>query len=363
MKLYQSIIMLLSLGLLSCQGENQLLKQGDMLFLRHKGASMPVLVRGNPQADAILLVIHGGAGGSASAHIEDFKNFVEPEHLVAYWDQRQAGNSQGKFAKEDLTIDLMAEDMQMVIRMLRKKYGQDKKIFAFGHSWGVILGTYYLISQPNELDGAVFANGAHSSEHEYSARLDYVRNFAQERIDQGEQFAGSIQVNDLTFENLPEIVSWCEANDPIENWDQLSILNALVFAVKPYVNRTYLQTPDIPSGISSQELNFQSPYNPFTANQNQLRSGQVLNNFSAQTSIQEFYDFTPLMQNISLPVALYFGRYDDIIGPEVAEDYFEVIGTPEEDKELLIFDHSGHSPQFRENILFNQKVLEFIAAH
>jgi esterase/lipase len=79
-----------------------------------------------------------------------------------------------------------------------------------------------------------------------------------------------------------------------------------------------------------------------------------------QTSIQEFYDFTPGMNKITLPVALYFGRYDDIIGPEVAQDYYQVISTPTDKKELLFFEKSNHNPQFIENVWFSHKVIEFI---
>jgi esterase/lipase len=69
------------------------------------------------------------------------------------------------------------------------------------------------------------------------------------------------------------------------------------------------------------------------------------------------------MNKITLPVALYFGRYDDIIGSEVAEDYYQVISTPTDKKELLFFEKSNHDPQYIENVLFGQKTIEFIEKH
>ena len=112
MKILSIIAVSISLILSACNKENNLLEDGEMLFLNHKGASMPVLVRGNFDADVILMMVHGGAGGSSAPHIEDFQGMLEPEYMVAYWDQRQAGSSQGIYKKEDVTIDLMAEDMQ-----------------------------------------------------------------------------------------------------------------------------------------------------------------------------------------------------------------------------------------------------------
>ena len=86
---------------------------------------------------------------------------------------------------DDFSIDLMAEDMQVVIRMLKQQYGQDKKVFCIGHSWGVILSTYYMISQENELAGAILSNGSHSSTEEYLGRANYLRKYGEERIGEG----------------------------------------------------------------------------------------------------------------------------------------------------------------------------------
>ena len=321
---------------------------------------MPVLVRGNTDSDVILLVVHGGAGGTAEAHIEDFNSFVEEEYAVAYWDQRHAGSAQGSFDKEDLTIDQMAEDMAYVIRLLKHRYGADKKVFAWGHSWGVILGTWFLITQDqNLLEGFLASNGSHSATVEYQARIDYVKTFTQEMIDQGSSFS-SFEVEGQTFTSLEQVINWAEANDPIESYSQLAILNRLVEVVKDYVLITYVQDSDNPDLISAPERLFQSPYNPLATFANLLRTGQLINNFNDQTSIQEFYDFSPLMDRITLPVALLWGGYDNIIGVPVAEDYYQQIATPEDDKRLIIYERSEHNPQFIENVKFSQDVIDFI---
>jgi len=365
-RLWLALALIPLLFLTSCYRSAPLLTEGEMLYLQHKGASMPLLVRGNPNSSVIILMVHGGAGGTAVSHIEDFMNEIETQYRVAYWDQRHAGVSQGNFDKEELTIDLMAEDMQMVVRLLKQKYGADQRIFAAGHSWGVILGTYYLISQENELAGAIFSNGSHSSEHETSARMDYVRRFAQEMLDKGLEMEGSIETEMGVFENLAQVIAWCNDNDPITTYPQLRTQYDLVDAVYGYVRSTYIRpTIDIDETIPSRDIAYYSYYNPLTAWANSLRTGDLINDTrpGKENSIQEFYDFTPEMDNITLPISLIFGRYDDIIGPEVAEDYFEVIGTAEEDKELHFLEESGHSGIFRENRLFSRLLIEFVEKH
>jgi len=349
----------------ACNEENNLLTEGDMLFLKHKGASMPVLVRGNFNSDVILLFLHGGAGGTSASHIEDFAGIIEEEYAVAYWDQRHAGSSQGNFNKEYLTIDLMAEDMQMVINMLKHKYGEDKKVFAVGHSWGVILGTYYLINQENQLQGAIFSNGSHSSIPEYAGRMDYLKTYGKEMIDKGIKLPKTLKKEGQTFETVEEVVQWAEDNDPIETWKQVNIQYELVdFGIQPYVEETYIQPEsDALADVSTGELIFNSPYHPLIAAINQARTSQLINDPEKENSIQEFYDFRPDMGDITLPISLIWGKYDNIIGPNVAEDYYQVIGTPESDKEIIILENSGHSGMYRENIKFSQTLINFVEKH
>ena len=365
MKKLLSILACFPLFFLSCNSENDLLKEGEMIFLKHKGASMPLLMRGNFSSDVIILMVHGGVGGSSSAHIEDLSSFIEPEYLVAYWDQRHSGASQGKMDESDLTIDQMAEDMQMAIRLLRHKYGADKKIFALCHSWGVILSTYYLLKFENELDGIIQSNGSHNAYLEYEARLDYVNTFGKEMQDKGISLSEKFEVEGESFNNVEEILAWTAANDTIINGKQVNILWDLAGkGIAPYVEETYVQESDVPNRISTQELNFYSPYNPLTDLINNAKIGSILDpEDDPESSVQEFYDFSPMMDKITLPVALYWGRYDHIIGPAVAEAYYELIATPAEDKELIIYERSDHTPMFIENVKFSQDMINFIEKH
>lgn len=69
------------------------------------------------------------------------------------------------------------------------------------------------------------------------------------------------------------------------------------------------------------------------------------------------------MADISIPISLIWGRYDHIVGLEVAEDYYELIATPEGSKELTVLENSGHSGLYRENIKFSRTLINFIEKH
>ena len=57
------LMLLLAMASISC-GEVLEGTEQEVLFLRHKGADMNVWVRGNIDSKVIILVVHGGAGGS-----------------------------------------------------------------------------------------------------------------------------------------------------------------------------------------------------------------------------------------------------------------------------------------------------------
>jgi pimeloyl-ACP methyl ester carboxylesterase len=66
------------------------------------------------------------------------------------------------------------------------------------------------------------------------------------------------------------------------------------------------------------------------------------------------------LKNITIPSLLLWGRYDFVVSPTLGEEALINLGTPDEDKSLVIFQRSGHSPMQEEPGLFIQVVTEFI---
>lgn len=84
----------LLLTLFGCSMET-FLERGDYFFVDHKGAEMPVWIRGKKASGIVLIWIHGGPGGSAFNTVSREPAFVEvleAEIAVAYYDQRASGN-------------------------------------------------------------------------------------------------------------------------------------------------------------------------------------------------------------------------------------------------------------------------------
>jgi pimeloyl-ACP methyl ester carboxylesterase len=121
---------------------------------------MRVSVKGNTASGKIMLIVHGGPGGSAFLyHTKEMQNLLEPRFAVAYWDQRTSGASQGGVNTETVTLSQFGDDLKKVIQVLMYRYGTTTKIFLMSHSWGGMVATQFLTTDTDQelVAGWIFA--------------------------------------------------------------------------------------------------------------------------------------------------------------------------------------------------------------
>ena len=362
-----SVLMACAMLALSCGRALEGVEHEEVLFLRHAGADMPIWVRGNLSSGVIILVVHGGAGGNSASYVQDFKDTLEKDYAIAYWDQRHSGGAQGSLSVEDFNhtnaFALMATDMKLVIELLRVHYGQEMRVFAWGHSWGVQLGTKFLVDHdPGLLDGWLASNGSHSGTVEHAARHAYITTYAQMMRERGEPLSQPVSTAMGGVIQTPQdALSWVAANDPITTWDQAAVQWELGGVVGEWVLDKYTD-PEYAPALPPGTLLLGSPASPIAQAINSARTGTLINNSSDETSIQEFWDLAPQLAQVELPVALLWGRYDPIIPQGVAHDYYERLGTPAAQKTLIFYD-AGHSPEYEKPAQFARDVRLFIEAN
>ncbi|MEJ2073189.1 MAG: alpha/beta hydrolase [Reinekea sp.] len=99
---------------------------------------------------------------------------------------------------------------------------------------------------------------------------------------------------------------------------------------------------------------FSSPANPMFYWLNGLLMSQIDDNESYTT------DYSDQMYKITVPSAIFWGRYDGICPLDMAYDAYDNLGTPSVDKRLVIFNYSAHSPMIDEPDKFTDEVADFI---
>ena len=315
--------------------------EGDLIYLRHKGADMPVLVQGNSASGVFLVYIHGGPGGST--FIDTYNDLfagTNARYSVVSYDQRSSGNSQGVSDTSLITLEQYVEDLGMVVDYIDETYDADK-IILLGHSWGGMLGTAYMLDGYNKekVDAWIEVDGGHNmGQSAYELSRDYVL----ERVD------SILALPDLS-EKLS--VQWQEIRnyyDTIDSWKDPEVVikhSKHVTAVEGYfydqANREGLVGLNevLLSGTNFWALLVQNEF--------------VINNMDVWD-----LDFTDRLHEIDVPTLVLWGKYDGILPVELGLQAIEAMDLDED--HYFIFQETDHSPQYEETELFNQKVVEFI---
>ncbi len=346
-KIITVLIILVSL-FSSCKKED-ISSIADDFRVRHDNADMPVYVYGNGTEKVFIIFIHGGPGDSGYANREGKAAAeLEKKYVMVYWDQRGQGLSEGKIDSEDITIDLMAEDLHAVVQVLKHKYGNDIKIFLLGHSWGGTLGTAYLLKNnyQSEVRAWIEVDGSHDFP---KINRDVINMF----IDVGNE-----QINlNHNKRNWQDIVSWAEHVDTLNlNREAIIDINYKAHLVEKYLlEDNVLQKED---EKTMRDLAVSYSQNTIT---------RIFSGYYTFMGNDSFFDevvnnsFTHELHNITIPCLFLWGKYDFVVPSSLGYDAFNRVNTS--DKEILIFDKSAHSPMLNQANEFVDAVSSFIEDH
>ncbi len=309
----------------------------DYVFIRHKGADMPVWTRGNLQSEVFIIYLHGGPGGSSFIDIQnDFFADIESRHAVVYYDQRASGNSIGKSDDDLLTLDQFVEDLDIIVQYVQKTYSPAKLVL-MGHSWGGTLGTAYLLKPDyqNKIDGWIEVDGGHNlGQPAYEYSRDFVIAVADSLI-QVRQDTDKWEKIKRYYQDKP---SWRDTDVVIQHSKNVTDAGGYFF------------DEDNGKGLVglNQVLFSETDYWALLA-----QNKQVVKKMDVW-----HYDFTERLNEIVIPKLLLWGVADGILPVQLAYEAEEVMDLA--DDQFYIFQRSAHSPHYEETVLFNQKVITFI---
>lgn len=113
----------------------------EAAYLSIGGIGQWVHIRGEDRENPVVLILHGGPGGSFSALTPVFRDW-EKHFTVVQWDQRGSGKTLsrgGEDGQGEMTIPRMADDGIELAEYLRTRLGK-KKIAIIALSWGTVIG-------------------------------------------------------------------------------------------------------------------------------------------------------------------------------------------------------------------------------
>lgn len=119
-------------------------------FIKIGGIEQWVTVKGDDCANPIVLFVHGGPGNPLSVYSDALYGAWTKRFTLIHWDQRGAGMTYGRSkpaGDETLTVERLRDDGNEVARWAAQRYGQ-KKVIAWGSSWGSILAVHMIKARP-----------------------------------------------------------------------------------------------------------------------------------------------------------------------------------------------------------------------
>jgi len=317
---------------------------GDYFYVRNDGADMPVWVAGDTDSDTFVLFLHGGPGGdSATASLFPAFKDLESRYRIVYWDQRASGISQGNPSTDTFTVAQFVEDTDLVVDVIRELYEPDR-LFLFGHSWGGALGVAYLAdtARAAKIDGFIMHDAGHNLADGLPASGRWMLGYAQRQIDAGKDLPRWTELRD-----------WLAADPDFtvaENHRRL----ASSYSVPAEADAYYFDPAN--KGIAGPDFAF--IFNSFASLAILTGGGSIRENFN----ILEL-DLSAELTQIVLPTLVLWGRHDGVNTIEMGEAAFALLGTDPAEKELVIFEESGHQPFAEEPDLFADAFHLFVDSH
>lgn len=346
-KIFPRILFLaFAICFISCE-QDDLLNTEDILYVERNGAQTAAQIFGNVSSQNFLLILHGGPGGAGITYrTSAMKNSIESDYAVVYYDQRGQGMSQGHLNKENLTTEEIAKDIDALIAVIRHKYGASSQIFLMGHSWGGYLGTYYLLDEKRQenIKAWIEVDGAHDFPLMFAEQKILYDSIAHQQIALGN--------NTTYWEGLIENISTIDPDDLSD--EDIRFLNG-----EAYTAEEILLKDDVVN-IPTVDLNLIKyqyiDYNILTA----FSTGQYANGIITDQGLLES-SLTDELYKIKVPTLLLWGTYDLVVPPALGESALENLGS--EEKSLIYFERSGHSPMYYEELAYVSILKDFLNTH
>jgi pimeloyl-ACP methyl ester carboxylesterase len=326
-----------------CQKEKISISENasEVFFVENAGAAMRVLVSGNTASNTFILVIHGGPG--VSSYFYDTKYISQnlgDKFAMVYWDQRNAGASQGTSNGKYLHLDQMAEDLKKVIEVLKFRYGQEMSLFLLGHSFGGLIAADF-ISRPgyqSMIKGLINADGSHNYPLNDSLTREALLKEGNYQISQNKH-----------IDDWQPIINYCAAHKANFSLEESQQLEDYATQAENYVDSIRH------INIIAQVLKYTiTDKYPLTAILSNLLYSED-SNFNKELAVTRF---SSSLKIVTIPVLVLWGKYDFTCPLALGEDFYNRISSSE--KSMVISPLSGHNIMLQDEKFFCDEVTTFV---
>ena len=291
-----------------------------------------ISIRGQDKNNPVLLFLAGGPGGSQMAAVRHDLSELEEHFVVVNWDQPGSGKSYHAMPIKDITVNTYIDDGYALTKYLCNTFNQDK-IHLVGESWGSALGIFLADRAPEFYHS--FIGTGQMIDFKQTEIADY-----QKALELAQKSGDKEKISNLKKNGIPpyygEDVTWKSA-------EYLQYLSGHM-AKNPEIENNHYNTM---RDLFSEEYGIMDKINYLRGIA--VTFGHV---YQQLYEIDLRKDYTQL----EVPVYFFLGRHDLNAPAAFAEEYYEKLNAPK--KEIIWFEHSGHSPWLNENGRFAEEVIK-----
>ncbi len=343
---HQILIIGALIFMVSCQKERISFgtNVSDTFYLDNSNAAMRITVEGNTSSHVFLILLHGGPGESAYLYKSDYiSQHTGSKYAIVYWDQRNAGASQGNSNGNHLNLDQMTEDLKKVIQLIKARYGENSSIFMLGHSFGGLLTSSFMTKDDYQalVKGWIVVDGSHNYPLNDTLTREMLLTVGQQQI--------SLNRN---VEVWKEIISYCDVHTGSFTYEESERLEEYASDAETYIPG--IKKFDIYEIIKDNAIKDKWPLTSILFNY--LYSTEAVFNKEMHRT-----EFSTLLYKVTTPTLLLYGQYDFVCPPQLGTDIMNRIST--NDKKMVISPISGHNFMYQDEELFCREVNDFIDLH
>ena len=316
-------------------------KANDVFYVNNAGASMRVLVEGNTASHNYVLIIHGGPGASSFVYqTSRIRRNLEDKCAVVFWDQRNAGASQGGANGDNLHLEQIVDDLKKVIEVIKYRYGQDISLFILGHSFGGLIVADF-VTRPeyqNMIKGLINVDGSHNYPLNDTLTRQMLLSVGANQVLQNK--------NKSKWE---KILSYCNAHTGNFTLEESQQLESYASKAEGYIDS--VKKIDIVATVLNHAVTDMAPLTSILVNL--LYSEDA--NFNKELHVSSF---SGSLYKVTIPVLVLWGKYDFICPAPLGLDFYNRISSTE--KKMVFSDVSGHNFMLQDENLFCDEVKAFV---
>lgn len=289
------------------------------------GADIEMMIRGNNKDNPAVIFVHGGPCCSEIPYVRKYQGTLEENFTIIHYDQRGSGKSY-KFGEDysDVAAATHADDLIAITEYILE-YLHKEQVILIGHSYGTYISTMAAAQKPE-------------------LYLAYV---------------GIGQMSDTIESELDGLESCIQAAENAGNENDAAKLRAMTNSIsrgESITPRSYVRK----YGFAARQINDNSDYLKGFFFGTEYNLMDAVRFYTASIKYQDKLisealnkPITEIVDTLDIPVYFVLGKYDGMTSPDAAENYLNSL-TGDSVREMILFEHSAHYPQFEEPDIFNE---------